>query len=659
MRVTKNNDNPINEQKIIDTIRLLGIDMIDEAQSGHPGIVLDAAPMIYTIYAHHLRFDPSMPDFYNRDRFIMSAGHGSSLLYATLFMAGFDIGIEDLKNFRQLDSITPGHPEYGKTPGIDVSTGPLGEGLANAVGMAMAQKHTNALLNTKEDVVDYMTYVLCGDGDLMEGVSYEAAALAGNLKLNNLIVLYDSNKTSLDGKTTLTFNENIRLIYEGLGWNTLEVLDGEDYAMISTAIDQAKASAKPTLIEVRTNIGQFSKLQGSNLCHGKPLDKEDISAIKQQLNIRDVAFAVSSEAMEDFQYIVNERNKNLVDNFNNKIAKLNPEDQEFLTELMTKEKEIVVNDLDVSLSLEEELRTVGGKILNAYAHNSKLLFGGSADLFSSCKNLIEDGGTFSADNYAGKNIYFGVREHAMGAILNGLSLSGYRSYGSTLLAFSDYVRPSLRMACMMNLPVTYIFTHDSITIGEDGPTHQPIEQLNTLRNTINLDVYRPCDANEVAGVYKLIMAKKSGPSAIVLSKNSVPTLENTSINNVKKGGYIVKSEQRNLDGIIISSGEDVHDAIEISNRLFIKGFDLRVVSMPSLNTFLKQDSAYIDEILPVEKRKIVIEKAPRVVWNKLIFNDKYIISQEEYGTSGKKEDVLKKYKFDIDSLEEKVENLVK
>lgn len=659
MRVTKNNDNPINEQKIIDTIRLLGIDMIDEAQSGHPGIVLDAAPMIYTIYAHHLRFDPSMPNFYNRDRFIMSAGHGSSLLYATLFMAGFDIEIEDLKKFRQLDSITPGHPEYGKTPGVDVSTGPLGEGIANAVGMAMAQKHTNALLNTKEDVVDYMTYVLCGDGDLMEGVGYEAAALAGNLKLNNLIVLYDSNRTSLDGKTALTFNENIRLVYEGLGWNTLEVLDGEDYAMISSAIDQAKASDKPTLIEVRTNIGQFSKLQGSNLCHGKPLDKEDISTIKQQLNIRDVAFAVSSEAMEDFQYIISKRNKNLVDNFNNKVAKLNPEDQEFLTELMTKEKEIVVNDLDLSLSLEEELRTVGGKILNAYAQNSKLLFGGSADLFSSCKNLIEDGGTFSADNYAGKNIYFGVREHAMGAILNGLSLAGYRSYGSTLLAFSDYLRPSIRMACMMRLPVTYIFTHDSIAIGEDGPTHQPIEQLNTLRNTINLDVYRPCDANEVTGVYKLIMSKQSGPSAIVLSKNSVPTLENTSINNVKKGGYIVKSEQRNLDGIIISSGEDVHDAIEVSNRLFIKGFDLRVVSMPSLNTFLKQDSAYIDEILPVEKRKIVIEKAPGVVWNKLIFNDKYIISQEEYGTSGKKEDVLKKYKFDIDSLEEKVENLVK
>lgn len=658
MRVTKNNDNPINEQKIIDTIRMLGIDMIDNAKSGHPGIVLDAAPIIYTIYAHHLKFDPSNPNFYNRDRFILSAGHASSLLYATLFMAGFDIELDDLKSFRQLDSLTPGHPEYNKTPGVDMSTGPLGEGFASAVGMAMGQKHTNALLHSKEDVVDYKTYVLCSDGDLMEGVSYEAASLAGTLKLNNLIVLYDSNKMSLDGKTKLTFTENVRLIYEGLGWNTLEVLNGEDSAMISAAIDQAKLSDKPTLIEVSTNIGQYSKLEGSNLCHGTPLEKEDISSIKQKLNLRDVSFTVSLEAMEDFQYLINERNANLVSDFEQKLTKLSEEDLNFINSLMANKKDIVINDLDIS-NEEAELRLTAGKVLNAYSKASNLLFGGSADLFSSCKNYIEDGKDFEESNYAGKNIYFGVREHAMSSILNGLSLVGYRAYGSTFLAFSDYMRPAMHLACMMHLPVTYIFTHDSISVGEDGPTHQPIEQLNTLRNTINLDVYRPCDANEVAGVYKIIMSSNDNPKAIVLTKSPVKCLENTSINNVKYGGYIVKKEQRQLDGILISSGEELHQAIEISDRLFTKGFDLRVVSMPSLNTFLKQTDEYIDEILPVEKKKIVIEKAPSVVWNKLIFNDKYIISQEEYGASGKKDDVLKKYGFDTDSLEKKVENLIK
>lgn len=658
MRVTKNNDNPINEQKIIDTIRMLGIDMIDNAKSGHPGIVLDAAPIIYTIYAHHLKFDPSNPNFYNRDRFILSAGHASSLLYATLFMAGFDIELDDLKSFRQLDSLTPGHPEYNKTPGVDMSTGPLGEGFASAVGMAMGQKHTNALLHSKEDIVDYKTYVLCSDGDLMEGVSYEAASLAGTLKLNNLIVLYDSNKTSLDGKTKLTFTENVRLIYEGLGWNTLEVLNGEDSAMISAAIDQAKLSDKPTLIEVSTNIGQYSKLEGSNLCHGTSLEKDDISSIKQKLNLRDVSFTVSLEAMEDFQYLINERNANLVSDFEQKLAKLSEEDLNFINSLMANKKDIVINDLDIS-NEEAELRLTAGKVLNAYSKASNLLFGGSADLFSSCKNYIEDGKDFEESNYAGKNIYFGVREHAMSSILNGLSLVGYRAYGATFLAFSDYMRPAMRLACMMHLPVTYIFTHDSISVGEDGPTHQPIEQLNTLRNTINLDVYRPCDANEVAGVYKIIMSSNDNPKAIVLTKSPVKCLENTSINNVKYGGYIVKKEQRQLDGILISSGEELHQAIEISDRLFTKGFDLRVVSMPSLNTFLKQTDEYIDEILPVEKKKIVIEKAPSVVWNKLIFNDKYIISQEEYGASGKKDDVLKKYGFDTDSLEKKVENLIK
>ena len=495
--------------------------------------------------------------------------------------------------------------------------------------------------------------------DLEEGVSYEAASLAGNLKLNNLIVLYDSNRTTLDGDISLSSSNNIRLIYEGMGWNTLEVINGEDFAAITAAISQAKESDKPTLIEVRTNIGQYSKLEGSHLSHGKPLEKEDISSIKQKLGIRDIPFAVASEAVEDFRYIIEARNSNIVEAFNNKVSKLSEEDQDFINSLISKDKTIPMGEIDLDLAIPNELRTVGGKVLNAYAKNSKLLFGGSCDLFSSCKNYIEDQGDFSSNNYSGKNIYFGVREHGMASILNGLALVGYIPYGSTFLSFSDYLKPAIRMAAMQSLPVIYIFTHDSISVGEDGPTHQPVEQLCNLRNTINIKTYRPADSNEIIGAFKDIMNDFTKPTALILSKNSITPLEGTSVNNVKKGGYIVREEQRSFDGILISSGEELSTVLEVSRRLAIKGFDLRVVSMPSLDIFLQQSDEYIDKILPVEKRKIVVEKSLGVNWNKLIFNDKYIISQEQYGTSGKKEDILKKYKFDVDSLEEKIESLIK
>lgn len=658
MEIFREGNEPINERKIIDSIRLLAIDMINEAKSGHPGIALDLAPTIYTVYANHLRFDPENPNFYNRDRFVLSCGHASSVLYSTLYMAGFDLTLDDLKNFRQIDSKTPGHPELGVTPGVDISTGPLGEGFASAVGMAMAGKHTNALLETKDDVIDYNVYVVCSDGDLMEGVSYEAASLAGNLQLDNLIVLYDSNRVTLDGELKLSSNNNIRTIYEGMGWNTQEVSNGEDTNAISLAIDEAKKSNKPTLIEIKTTIGKYSKLEGTNLCHGKPLDTEDITAIKEKLGIRDIPFAVASDALEDFRYIIGSRNVNLIEDFSDKFEKLSSSDKQFIESLFNKNKDIPLGEFDLDPAVQDEIRTVGGKVLNAYS-SSKLLFGGSADLFSSCKNYIEDGGVFSKDNYQGKNIYFGVREHAMGSILNGLSLCGYKAYGSTFLSFSDYLKPAIRMAALQNLGVFYIFTHDSISVGEDGPTHEPVEQLNNLRTTINLKTYRPCDGNEVIGSFKDIMENDDCPSALVLSKNSVKPLEETSVNSVRLGGYVVRSEQRSFDGILISSGEEVSTAVEIAERLAVKGFDLRVVSMPSLGIFLEQTPEYIDEILPVEKKKIVIEKAPGVIWNKLIFNDKYIISQEEYGVSGKRDDVLKKFGFDIDTLEEKIENLIK
>lgn len=649
----------INQQKIVDQIRCLGIDMINEAGSGHPGIVLGAAPIIYALYAHHLRFDPEYPNYFNRDRFILSAGHGSALLYATLYMAGFSITLDDLKRFRQIDSITPGHPEYGVTPGVDCSSGPLGQGFATAVGMAMAE----ANLRTRYDgIIDYYTYVLCGDGDLMEGISYEAASLAGTLKLNKLIVLYDSNDICLDGKTSNTFNDNVAMRFISQGWNVITVEDGNSFELVSKAIDEAKTSIdKPTLIEVKTTIGKYSEFEGTNKVHGTPLTDKDITHIKEQVGIRDVAFAISQNTVEEFRKIIKER----CDNLNNKfLEKLLSVDEKIKTELdyfMGDNKKIDFKELfyDAPDSKKESTRNTSCKILNSIVMDSPFLIGGSADLFAANKTYIEAGGNFSRENYLGKNIYYGVREHAMAAITNGLALCGFRPYASTFLSFSDYLKPALRLSSMMNLPCIYIFSHDSIGVGEDGPTHQPMEQLLMLRSLPNLDVFRPADANEVIGSYKTILEKSSGPSAIALARNTVPILEETKANEVEKGGYIAYDTMKKADGIIISCGEELHSVLEVAKRLKIKGIELRVVSMPNLGRFLKQSDEYIESVLPVEIRKIVVEASSSMSWNKLIYNSKYLITLDEFGSSGKYIDVYKKYGFDVDSLEEKIENLLK
>lgn len=660
MRMIKNNNNPINEAKIVDQIRALSIDMIHNAKSGHPGISLGAAPILYTLFAHHLRIIPENPKFYNRDRFVLSAGHASALLYSILYLAGFDIELDDLKKFRQIDSITPGHPEYGLTPGVEMTTGPLGQGLATSVGIAIAESHLEALINdNKNKPVDYYTYVLVGDGDLMEGVSYESSSLAGTLKLNKLIVLYDSNDITLDGKTSLSFTENVLERFNALGWHTSEVLDGEDINEINRAISEAKlVTDKPSFIKIKTTIGKYSKFQGTNTVHGGDLSDEDITNIKEKLNMRDIPFTVSSDVVEDFQHLIYERCNTLADEYREKKANLDDNKRELLEKISSDNKKVDFASLDIPSLETNSLRKVSGQILNAYAKNNDLFFGGSADLFSSCNNYIENKGDFSANNYIGQNIYFGVREHAMAAIMNGISLAGFRTYSSTMLAFSDYMRPAIRLSAMMNLPNIYIFTHDSLTVGEDGATHQPVEQLLSLRTMPNFEVFRPCDTNEVIGSYKAIMDKNQNPSAICLSRNNLEVLPNTSINDVARGAYIVQKEKVHLDGILISSGEEVHLAIEVASRLFTKGKDLRVVSMPNIERFLQQDKEYIDEILPVEKRKIAIELSSSHNFNKIIFNDRYIISQNEFGSSGKKDDILKKYGFDIESLEERVASLL-
>lgn len=659
----KKEESEMNEMRIIDQIRCLGIDMIQKAKSGHPGIVLGAAPIIYALYAHHLRIDVENPNYFNRDRFVMSAGHGSALLYATLYMAGFPITQEDLEKFRQIDSITPGHPEYGVTPGVDVTTGPLGEGFATAVGMAMAEAALRARYNKgKKDIIDFNTYVLCSDGDLMEGNSYEAASLAGTLRLNKLIVLYDSNDVCLDGKTDITWNENIAMRFISMGWNVITVTDGENFESISKAIEEAKSSTtKPTLIEIKTILGRDSVKQGTNAVHGGPLTTEDVSHIKEKLKIRDIPFTISKGACDDFQYLISKRCKKLAEKFEKSLEALSEEEREELNILMQTDKSIDIKNLiyEPPEDKQEAPRDTSSKVLNSLVMNSPLLLGGSADLFAANKTYITEGGDFSADNYNGKNIFFGVREHAMGSILNGLALCGFRPYGSTFLSFSDYLRPSIRLACMMKLPVIYIFSHDSISVGEDGSTHQPVEQLASLRTMPNLEVYRPADANEVIGSYRAILAKKTGPAVITLSRNKLPILESTKVNEVEKGGYIVFDPPQKADGIVIATGEEVHLAIEAATRLQQKGIQIRVVSMPNLGRFLMREESYIDEILPVEIRKIVIEAASSMPWNRIVFNSKYLITLDQFGASGTKEDVYKKFGFDIDSIENKIENLLK
>lgn len=663
MQLIKNNDNPINESKIINQIRALGIDMINEAKSGHPGIVLGAAPILYSLYAHHLRINPNNPKFYNRDRFVMSAGHGSALLYATLFMAGFDLSIEDLKQFRQIDSKTPGHPEYGVTPGVDMTTGPLGQGIATAVGMAMAEARLSQKYNQYEKgFIDFNTYVLCGDGDLMEGVSYEALSLAGSLKLNKLIILYDSNDTSLDGNINSYFIDNIKQRFESIGFQYLRVNDGEDYNAISKAIDEAKRSVdKPTIIEIKTTIGKFSVKEGTNQAHGGPLDIEDITNIKNKLKLRDITFNVSNDTIEDFQSFIKERCEHLEEDFKQKLDKLDNNIQAELNFLMGTDKSISIKDLEYTepSNQKESPRDTSGKVLNSIMTDNSYMLGGSADLFGATQNYIKDAGDYNFKNRLGGNIYFGVREHAMGAILNGLALCGYRVYGSTFLAFSTYLLPAIRMAALLKLPIIYIFTHDSINIGEDGPTHQPIEQLTQLRVMPNVEVFRPADANEVIGVYKTVLNRTDGPSVICLSKTNLAILDSTKANEVESGGYIVKDSLRKLDGIIIATGEEVHSALEVANRLNIKGLDLRVVSIPCIERFLEQDTEYKEKVLPVGIKKIVIEAASSMSWNKIVFNDKYLITLDHYGASGKRCDVQKKFGFDINTLEEKVELLLK
>ncbi len=642
------------DEKVIAQIRALGLDMIQHAGSGHPGIVLGAAPILYTLYSRHMKVNPTCSNWINRDRFVMSAGHGSALLYATLFMAGYPLTLDDMKSFRQLSSITPGHPEFGLTPGVDASTGPLGQGVGMAVGMALGEEYLRSTLKAKkEPPVDFYTYVLVGEGDLMEGVSYEALSLAGTLRLQKLIVLYDNNGVTLDNQASITFSEDILKRMTSFGFETFEVEDGEDILAIDKAIESAKNSDKPAFISIKTTLGKFSKLEGTNLAHGKVLEEEDVISIKNKLGVREIPFTVSNEAMEYFANQITSRTMKGYERYKKRIEK--SDNKELLTRLLEHNYTISLKNIHLEQENAESraLRDFSSDVISSI--HDDLCIGGSCDLFSSCKTYQEGEGDFSSKNRSGKNIWFGVREHAAAAIINGMCLVGLRPYVSTFLSFSDYMKPAIRLSAMMKLPVTYIFTHDSLRVGEDGPTHEPIEQLDSLRLIPGVEVFRPGDMNEVIGTYKAIFAKNEGVSIISLAKTKVSSLPESGISEVMKGGYIACRESGNLQGILISSGDDLQTAIELQKRFLARGVFVRVVSMPSISRFLSQEEKYRKEILPDKGKRIVLESSTAYSYYPLLREGDQLLSTTQFGFSASSEDVLKKMGQDVDTLEKKIE----
>lgn len=650
------------DKKIINGIRSLSIDMIDEAKSGHPGICLGAAPTIYTLFRYHLKFNPEDGNWLNRDRFILSAGHGSALLYSTLFFAGYPISLDELKTFRQVGSKLTGHPELNTKIGIETTTGPLGEGFATSIGIAIAEEYLRNTIG--KDVYDYYTYVLVGDGDLMEGISYEAMSLAGSLKLGKLIVLYDANSISLDGPTLGVFNEDVLKRFEACGWHAQEVSDGENFTMINEAITKAKEVAdRPSIIKIKTILGIGTSKAGTSEAHGKPLSDADIELVKNKMAVNLVPFYVSKEAATTFR---DEIEKRCIPLYNEWVSRYNAfmsndsVNKKMLGYIETGEFRINLKTIKVNFEegQTEELRITNGKLLNLVGNLTPLIIGGSADVASSTKTYLTYGNDFKINDNKGRNIHFGVRENVMSSVLNGLALCGLRPFGSTFLSFSDYMKPGIRLSAMMNIPVTYIFTHDSVGIGEDGPTHQPIEQLGMLRSIPNLKVFRPADVKELVGSWDYIINNRV-PACIVVTKEKLPEIKSSDITFTEKGAYIIKKEVGRLSGVLISTGEDVHTAIEISDELSKKNINLRVVSMPSVEVFNEQPKEYREELMPIGSKIIVLEASNDKTWNEFVYNSKYIININKFGVSGKKADVLKYLGFDKETLLMKIENLLK
>ena len=654
-------------QKSVNAIKVLGVDAINKAKSGHPGVVMGAAPMAYSLFTKHLRVNPKKTDWINRDRFVLSAGHGSMLLYSLLHLSGFeDVSLEEVKNFRQWGSKTPGHPEFGHTKGIDATTGPLGQGISTAVGMALAERYLAAKYNKEGyDLFDHYTYVICGDGDIMEGVASEASSFAAVQKLNKLVVLYDSNDICLDGETKDAFSENVRARYEAYGWNTILVEDGANVDAVSAAIKQAKKSDKPTLIEVKTIIGAGSpNRQGTNGVHGAPLGDEETALFRKEIGWENEPFDIPADVYADFKANVADRGENeyakwekLYADYKVKFPELAKELEEALT------REDIKHLSKESFSFKnvgeaQATRNSSQDAINSVAAVLPTFFGGSADLSHSNMTFIKGDGLQDDEHRTERNVQFGVREFAMATVLNGLTLhGGVRVFGGTFFVFSDYLKAALRLSALQNLPVTYVFTHDSIAVGEDGPTHEPIEHLASLRTIPNTYVFRPADATEAQAAWYLSQKTNDKPTSIVLTRQNLPILENSSFEKVAKGAYVVHETASDFDTILIATGSEVALAIDVARELEKDGSKVRVVSMPSVELFEEQSKEYKEELLPLNiRRRVSLEMGNSALWYKYVGLDGLAIGIDKFGASAPANKVIEEYGFTVEAVVEKIKN---
>lgn len=650
----------MNDNLCISTLRCLALDMIDKANSGHPGMALGSAPILHTLFTRHIVSTAADPTWIKRDRFVLSSGHVSSLLYAMLHLTGYDLSMDDLKSFRQFNSRTPGHPEYKVTDGVDISTGPLGQGIANAVGMAMAEAHLCATNKSLEHVLNHYTYVLCGDGDLQEGVALEAMSLAGQYKLNKLIVCYDNNDVTLDGPLAQSSIDNTKAKVEAMGWNVLTVADGNDVEAIDNAINECKnQTEKPSMIIIKTVIGYGSEKAGTCAVHGSPLTKQGTSKEKEFLNWNYPDFYVPDEVRNEYNNSYISRGLMAYMQYNKNVDHLNEDDKKALDNLLNVDiisqvKDFMPNYIE---GYNNATRNVSGDLLNIFSNHSNQLFGGSADVAGSVKTALKEKTTFTANNYEGQNINFGIREHAMCAIANGIvAHGGLRPYVGCFLVFSDYAKGALRTAALMKLPVTYLFSHDSIAVGEDGPTHQPIEQLASLRLIPNFNVIRPCDANETVGAYEVAFSSTDSPTAIILTRQNLKTVRGCSKNKVKKGGYVLSYEKEKLDAILLATGSEVNLVVEVQKVLLEEGIDVRVVSMPSTYLYEKQKHAYKESVLPSTCKNILaVEMGAGDCWYKYASN---VMSIDTFGASGPAEQVIEAYKFTVNDVVNTVKRML-
>ena len=654
-------------QQSVNAIKVLGVDAINKAKSGHPGVVMGAAPMAYSLFAKHLRVNPKKTDWINRDRFVLSAGHGSMLLYSLLHLSGFeDVSLEEVKNFRQWGSKTPGHPEFGHTKGVDATTGPLGQGISTAVGMALAERYLAAKYNKEGyELFDHYTYVICGDGDIMEGVASEAASFAAVQKLNKLVVLYDSNDICLDGETRDAFSENVRNRYEAYGWNTILVEDGADVEAVNVAIEKAKQSDKPTLIEVKTIIGAGSpNKQGTNGVHGAPLGEEETALFRKEIGWNYEPFEIPEEVYADFKVNVADRGETA----NNEWEKLYNEYKEKFPELAAKLEEVLSREDIKHLSKEsfsfknvgeaQATRNSSQDAINSIAKVLPTFFGGSADLSHSNMTFIKGEGLQDDAHRTERNIQFGVREFAMATVLNGMMLhGGVRVFGGTFFVFSDYLKAALRLSALQNLPVTYVFTHDSIAVGEDGPTHEPIEHLASLRTIPNTYVFRPADATETQAAWYLAQNVNDKPTSIVLTRQNLPVLENSSFEKVAKGAYVVYETSSDFDTILIATGSEVALAISVAQELEREGMKVRVVSMPSIELFEEQTSEYKEALLPRSiRRRVSLEMGNTALWYKYVGLDGLAIGIDKFGASAPANKVIEEYGFSVEKVVARIKN---